>query len=154
MCRGIQGHPYGIFWRLRVLYQNMFTVLFFNGLCTSNMFMVLQVVVLWLYTSYKFCVVIYSITKIYLSTNIYFIGGWDGRGLTSKMLRLGWWLPYLKNTSWIAYISLQRNTYRINIWNTYGINIWIRKARNLLNTDLAYSNANTVSKLSINMIYL
>ena len=29
--------------------KNMFTVLFFNGLCTSNMFMVLQVVVLWLY---------------------------------------------------------------------------------------------------------
>ena len=29
--------------------NNMFTVLFFNGLCTSNMFIVLQVVVLWLY---------------------------------------------------------------------------------------------------------
>ena len=29
--------------------HNMFTVLFFNGLCTSNMFMVLQVVALWLY---------------------------------------------------------------------------------------------------------
>ena len=43
----------------------MFTVLFFNGLCTSNMFMVLQVV-LWLYTSYKFCV-IYLRTKIYFS---------------------------------------------------------------------------------------
>ena len=48
--------------------NNMFTVLFFNGLCTSNMFRVLQVVALWLYMSYKFCV-IYLITKIYLSTN-------------------------------------------------------------------------------------
>ena len=58
--------------------NNMFTVLFFNGLCTSNMFMVLQVVVLWLYMSYKFCV-------IYLSTKIYFIGGWGGYGLTSTL---------------------------------------------------------------------
>ena len=62
--------------------NNMFTVLFFNGLCTSNMFMVLQVVVLWLYMSYKFCVDIYLITKIYLNTKIYFIGGWGGRGLS------------------------------------------------------------------------
>ena len=46
--------------------HDMFTVLFFNGLCTSNMFMVLQVVALWLYMSYKFCV-IYLITKIYFS---------------------------------------------------------------------------------------
>ena len=52
----------------------------FNGLCTNNMFMVLQVVILWLYMSYKFCVVIYLITKIYLSTKIYFLGGWGGRG--------------------------------------------------------------------------
>ena len=58
--------------------NNMFTVLFFNGLCTSNMFMVLQVVALWLYMSYKFCVK-YLITKIYLSTKIYFIG--DGVGV-------------------------------------------------------------------------
>ena len=65
--------------------NNMFTVLFFNGLCTSNMFMVLQVVVFWLYMSYKFFVVIYLITKIYLSTKIYFIGGCGGRGLTSTL---------------------------------------------------------------------
>ena len=58
--------------------NNMFTVLFFNGLCTNNMFMVLQVVALWLYMSYKVCV-------IYLSTKIYFIGGWGGRGLTSTL---------------------------------------------------------------------
>ena len=58
-----------------------FTVLFFNGLCTSNMFIVLQVVVLWLYMSYKFCVInLYLITKIYSSTKIYFIGGWVGVG--------------------------------------------------------------------------
>ena len=25
----------------------------------------------------------------------------------SKMSRLGWWLPYIKNTSWIAYISFE-----------------------------------------------
>ena len=60
--------------------NNMFTVLFFNGLCTSNMFMVLQVVVLWL---------------IYLITKIFFIGGWGGHHsmhlhsvTLSKMLRL------------------------------------------------------------------
>ena len=57
----------------------MLTVLFFNGLCTSDMFMVLQVVVLWLYMSYKFCI-IYLITKIYFSTKIYLIliEGWGG----------------------------------------------------------------------------
>ena len=46
----------------------------------NNMFMVLQVIVLWLYMymSYTFCV-IYFITKIYLSTKIYFIG--DGVGV-------------------------------------------------------------------------
>ena len=38
--------------------NNMFTVLFFNGLCTSNMFRVLQVVVLLSYRSHKFCVAI------------------------------------------------------------------------------------------------
>ena len=59
--------------------NNMFTVLSFNGLCTSNIFMVVQVVVLWLYMSYKCCVVIYLITKIYLSTKIYF--KWDGVGV-------------------------------------------------------------------------
>ena len=47
--------------------------------CTNNMFMVLQVVVLWLYMSYKFCVDIYLITKIF------FIGGWGGCGLTSTL---------------------------------------------------------------------
>ena len=36
------------------------------------MFMVLQVVVFWLYITYKFCVV------IYFNTKIYFIGGWGG----------------------------------------------------------------------------
>ena len=59
--------------------NNMFTVLFFNGSCTSNMFMVLQVVVLWLYMNYTFCIVIYLITKIYV------IGGWGGLGLTSTV---------------------------------------------------------------------
>ena len=63
--------------------NNMFTV--FNGLCTSNMFMVLQVVGPWLYMSYKFCVDIYLTTKIYLSTKIYFIGVCGGRGLTSTL---------------------------------------------------------------------
>ena len=75
MCRGIQGNPLGIFWRIHVYtVPTMFIVLFFNGLCTSNMFMVLQVVILWLYMSYKFCV-IYLITKIYLNTKMYFVGG-------------------------------------------------------------------------------
>ena len=65
--------------------NNMHFTVFFSGLCTSNMFMVLQVVVLWLYMTYRFCVVIYLITKLYLSTKIYFIGGWGGRGLTSTL---------------------------------------------------------------------
>ena len=56
----------------------MFTVLLYNGLCTSNMFIALEVV-LWSYMSSKVCVVIYLITKIYLSTKIYFTGGWRGR---------------------------------------------------------------------------
>ena len=81
MCRGIHGHPHSIFWRLHALYQQYVYSVVFNGLCTSNIFMVLQVVVLWLYRSYKFCIVIYLITKIYLSTKIYVIGGWDGMGL-------------------------------------------------------------------------
>ena len=62
--------------------NNTFAVLFFNSLCTSNMFMVLQVVVLGLYISYKFCVVTYLITKINLSTKIYFMRGWGGHALT------------------------------------------------------------------------
>ena len=35
--------------------------------------------------SYKLCVDIYFITKIYLSTKIYFIGGCGGHGLTSTL---------------------------------------------------------------------
>ena len=69
----------------------MFTVLLYNGLCTSNMFMVLQVVVLWSYELYILC------CYIYLSTKMYFIGGWSGLSNTmhlhsvtlSRMLRLG-----------------------------------------------------------------
>ena len=49
------------------------------------MFMIVQVVVLWLYVSYTFCVVIYLITNIYLSTKIYCIGGWGRCGLTSTL---------------------------------------------------------------------
>ena len=80
MCKGIQRHPHGIFWNNNI---DMFTVLFFNGLCTSNMFMVLQVVVLWLYI-YELQLN-FVLLKIYLSTKIYFIGGWGGRGLTSTL---------------------------------------------------------------------
>ena len=77
MCRGIQGHPLVYFGGyMYILYQQyVYSDLFFKGLCTSNMFIVLQVVILSLYMSYKFCVVIYLITKIYLSTKMYFIGG-------------------------------------------------------------------------------
>ena len=93
-CAGVyKGIPMVYFGGYMYCAHDMFTVLFFNGLCTSNIFMVFQVVVLWLYMSYKFCVDIYLITKIY------FIVGWGGRGLTStlricivllsKMLRLG-----------------------------------------------------------------
>ena len=72
-----QGHPHGIFSRLHALYQQYFYSVVFNGLCTSNISMVFQVVVLWLYMSYKFWVAIYLITKIY------FIGRW--RGLSSTL---------------------------------------------------------------------
>ena len=46
--------------------------------CTNNMFMVQQVVVLWLYMTYKLCVI------IYFSTKIYFIGmGWVNQHYTN-----------------------------------------------------------------------
>ena len=77
--------------------NNMFTVLFFNGLCTSNMFMVLQVVALWLYMSYKFCIFDYK--NIFEYKNMFYRGmGWAWVNLhsmhlhsvtLSKMLRLG-----------------------------------------------------------------
>ena len=80
-CAGVyKGIPMVYFVGYMYCTSNIFTVLFFNGLCTSNMFMVLQVVVLWLCMSYKFCVDIYLITKIF------FIGGWGGRGLPSTPL--------------------------------------------------------------------
>ena len=63
--------------------NNMFAAFLYNSLCTSNMFMVSQVAVLWLYMSYTFCVVIYWVS-IYLSTKIYFIGGWGGLTCISK----------------------------------------------------------------------
>ena len=39
--------------------NKVFTLLLYKGLCTSNMFMVLQVVI-WSYMSYKFCVFFYK----------------------------------------------------------------------------------------------
>ena len=72
-CAGVyKGTPMAYFGGYMYCTHDMFTLLFFNGLFTSNMFMVLQVVVVWLYMSYKFCV-------IYLITKIYFIG--DGVGV-------------------------------------------------------------------------
>ena len=66
-CAGVyKGIPMIYFGGYMYCTSNMFTVLFFNGLCTGNMFIVLQVVVFWLYMSYKFCIVIYLITKIYV----------------------------------------------------------------------------------------
>ena len=41
-------------------------------------FMVLQIVLLWSYMSYKFCVVIYLSTKIYKKKGKKYIGGWGG----------------------------------------------------------------------------
>ena len=48
--------------------NNFFMVLLYDGLCTSNMFIVFQVIVLLSYTSYILCVAIYLNIKIYLKT--------------------------------------------------------------------------------------
>ena len=69
LVRNVQGYTRASPWyilEVTFIYctNNMFTVSFFSGLCTSNMFMVFQVVILWLYMSYKSCVVVYLITKI------------------------------------------------------------------------------------------
>ena len=70
-CPGVyEGIPKVYFGVCMYCTNNMFTVWFFHGLCTSNMFMVLEVVVLWLYMSYKFCVDIYCIC-IYDYKNIF-----------------------------------------------------------------------------------
>ena len=59
MCRDIQEHPHGIFWGLHILYQQYVYSVVFNGLCSNNMFTVLQVV-LWLYMSYNLCCYIFD----------------------------------------------------------------------------------------------
>ena len=67
-CAGVyEGIPMLYFGGYMYCTHNMFTVSFFNGLCTSNMFMVLQIVVLWLYMSYKFCVIIFDYKNIFYS---------------------------------------------------------------------------------------
>ena len=53
-------------------------MVYFGGCmyCTNNMFMVLQVVALWLYMSYKFCV-IFDYKNIFEYKNIFYRGvGW------------------------------------------------------------------------------
>ena len=77
--RNVQGYTRASPWYILEVTctNNMSTVLLYNGLCTSNMFMVLQVVVLWLYMSSKFCFVIYSVF-VYKNTFEYkniFYGG-------------------------------------------------------------------------------
>ena len=77
--------------------NNMFTA-FFNGLCTSNTFMVLQVVVLWLYELYIWCY-IFDYKNIFEYKNIFYRGiGWVWVNqhcthlhsvILSKMLHLG-----------------------------------------------------------------
>ena len=52
-----------------VNYAKECRMLGFNGLCTSNMFMVLQVVVLWLYMSY-----IFDYKNIFEYKNIFYRG--------------------------------------------------------------------------------
>ena len=84
-CAGVyKGIPMVYFGGYMYCTHNMFTVLFFNGSCTSNMFMVLQVVALWLYTSYKYCVIIFDHKNIFEYKNIFYSGmGWAG--LTSTL---------------------------------------------------------------------
>ena len=141
-CAGVyKGIPMVYFGGCMYCTNNMFTVLFFNGLCTSNMFMVLQIVALWLYTSYKFCV-------LYLITKIYFIGGWAWvnqhsahlHSVTlSKMLRLGWWLLYMAkhqlnclHFSSVANIDLQVLLFNINIWVNFQLFIILWQRSNFL----------------------
>ena len=77
-CAGVyKGIPMLYFGGYMYCTHNMFTMLFFNGSCTSHMFMVLQVVVLWLYMSYKFCVIIFDYKNIFEYKNIFYRGmGW------------------------------------------------------------------------------
>ena len=136
LMRNVQGSTMACPWSYMYRWC-IYSVTIYNGLCTRNMFMVLQVVTLWLYNmSYTFCVFIcFKCTKIYLknyrgkevpvAVNQHSMQIWlRMSGLTcarlvlslliilisvtlSKMLLLGQWLPYIENTSWIAYISLQ-----------------------------------------------
>ena len=95
--------------------------------CTNNMFSVLFMYQQYVYGVASRCpLVVYELyilcyifdyKNIFEYRNIFYRGmrwAWVNQHsmhlhivTLSKMLRLGWWLPYIENTSWIAYISLQ-----------------------------------------------
>ena len=138
MYRGIQGHPYGIFWRLHVpticlRCSNIMVYVPAIYLWCCKLFSVL-----WLYMSYRFCVVIYLITKIYLSTKWW---AWVNQHsmhlhsvILSKMLHLDSWLPYwcwkhqlnCLHFSSVAIIDLQVLLFNINIWVNFQLFLWQR----------------------------
>ena len=80
LVRNVQGYTMASPWYIfEVMYctNNMFTVLF---MYQQDVYGVASRCPLVVYD-----LVIYLITKIYLSTKIYFIGGWGGRGLTCTL---------------------------------------------------------------------
>ena len=105
--------------------ENMFMVLLYNGLCIKT-FMMLPVVVLWSYIGLNLCHVNLNPKINYESVRLVnqysmqiririaalrcarsVLPLWVDNVTLIKMLRLLQWLPYIENTSWIAYISLQ-----------------------------------------------
>ena len=85
-CAGVYKSVHIVYIGGYVYQQYVYCVVIQWFICTSNMFMMLQVVVVWLCMSYKFYFVIYLCTKVYLSTKIYFKRGWAG--LTNTLCKL------------------------------------------------------------------
>ena len=73
--------------------NNMLTVLLYNGLCTSNMFMVLQVVVLWIGCIWLIHFVLLYNLNTFEYKNIFY-RGWGG--LTKVM-----WLIRIRSLHWL-----------------------------------------------------
>ena len=93
MCRGIQGHPHGIFWRLHVLYQQyVYSVVFEWFMYQQYVYGVASCCPLVVYELYILC-------YVFDYKNIFYRGmgwGWVNQHsmhlnsvTLSKMLRLG-----------------------------------------------------------------
>ena len=130
MCRGLQGHPHGIFWELHVPTICLWCCYIIVYVAT-NVFMVLHVDVLWSYMGNKVRVAINLSTKIYLKKKG---GGWKQTTLYANLINdirfdmckiSTTRLSYIKNTSWIAYISkacFSTSTFELIFSCSYGNN--------------------------------